>query len=123
MKIFNKKMRPATRNIATLLLTFFSISGARGQQPIPDVEYHKLSNGIEVMFVEYGALPVTSVNFYFNTGKVNETPGLQMLSSLTASCLKLGNDKMDRIEQDDRLFCNWSISKYLFIHPLFRVEF
>src|ERR1051326_3459464 len=76
---------------------------ASAQSTLPPLEKYKLKNGLEVIIVDYGTLPVTSVNLYVNTGKKNETPGWQSIASLTCNALLLGNSKWTRIEQDDML--------------------
>jgi zinc protease len=86
-----------------LILAISSGLCASAQNIFPPIEKYKLKNGLEVIIVDYGTLPVTSVNFYVNTGKKNELPGLQYISELTASSLLLGNEKWTRIEQDDEL--------------------
>ena len=73
------------------------------QSIFPPIERYKLKNGLEVFLLDYGNLPVTSVHFYVNTGRKNETPGLQSIASLTSTALMLGNEKWSRIEQDDQL--------------------
>jgi zinc protease len=83
--------------LTTLTLT------ASSQSLFPPVEKFKLKNGLEVYIVDYGTLPVTSVNLYVNTGKKNELPGLQSIAQLTASALLLGNEKWSRIDQDEQL--------------------
>ncbi len=71
------------------------------QSMFAPMEKYKLKNGMEVYIVDFGNLPVTSVSFFVNTGKKNELPGMQSISSLTATALMLGNEKWTRIEQDD----------------------
>jgi len=80
-----------------------STVNAFSQSVFPPMEKYKLKNGLEVFIVDYGTLPVTSVNFYVNTGRKNETPGFQSISTLTCTALLLGNEKWSRIEQDNLL--------------------
>jgi zinc protease len=69
----------------------------------PPLEKYKLRNGLEVYFVDYGTLPVTSAHLYVNTGRKNETPGWQSIAELTSTALQFGNEKFTRIEQDNML--------------------
>lgn len=71
----------------------------------PDqLDRYKLKNGLEVIFADYGNLPVTTMRFFVNTGRKNETPGQQHLSDLTASALLLGNSKYTRSQTDDKIY-------------------
>lgn len=79
-----------------LLLLFHSFA-----QNLPDkCEKYKLKNGLEVYFMDYGSLPVTSLTLYVNTGAKNELPGMQAIAEITANSLMLGNGAFSRIEQD-----------------------
>jgi zinc protease len=80
------------------------ISAGTTRDPFPAIERYKLENGLEVIFADYGELPVTSLSFFINVGKKSETPGQQGLSSLTASSLVLGSDKYNRVELDRLLY-------------------
>ena len=91
------------KNKIVTLLLFTSSLNAFAQSMFPPMEKYKLKNGLEVFIVDYGNLPVTSFNFYVNTGRKNETPGLQSIASLTSTGLLLGNAKWTRIEQDNLL--------------------
>jgi predicted Zn-dependent peptidase len=82
---------------------FAAVITASAQSIFPPLEKYKLKNGLEVYLVDYGNLPVTSVNFYVNTGRKNELPGLQSIAELTANSLLLGNEKWTRIDQDNEL--------------------
>ncbi|HEU4717958.1 MAG TPA: pitrilysin family protein, partial [Bacteroidia bacterium] len=86
--------------VALLLLA----SAAQDKGPFPDIERYKLKNGLEVIFADYGDLPVTSLTFFVNVGKKSETPGQQGLAGLTANSLLLGNDKFSRTDQDRMLY-------------------
>jgi zinc protease len=88
--------------IAIVILTG-TIGTAFSQSMFPPLEKYKLKNGLEVYFVDFGTLPVTSVHFYVNTGRKNETPGWQSISQLTCTALEFGNDKYTRIDQDNLL--------------------
>src|ERR1051325_8170640 len=81
------------------LLTWYAFS----QSMFPPLEKYKLRNGLEVYFVDYGTLPVTSAHLYVNTGRKNETPGWQSIAELTSTALQFGNEKFTRIEQDNML--------------------
>ena len=82
-------------------LAFVLLSaGMQNSGPFPELERYKLKNGLEVIFADYGELPVTSLSFFVNVGKKSETPGQQGLSSLTANALLLGSEKFKRTEQD-----------------------
>ena len=63
-------------------------------------EKYKLKNGLQVIFMEYGTLPVTSLHFYINTGKKNETPGLQNISDFTSQALLFGTAKYSNSQID-----------------------
>jgi len=77
--------------------------GASAQNTLPAIEKYKLKNGLEVVFSDYGNLPATSMSFYVNTGKKNETPGQQFLAELTVNALQMGSEKYARLVQDDLL--------------------
>jgi zinc protease len=79
-------------------------AGSASRDPFPAIERYKLENGLEVIFADYGDLPVTSLSFFINVGKKSETPGQQGLSSLTANALILGSDKYNRVELDRLLY-------------------
>lgn len=80
------------------------LSAGNTRDPFPAIERYKLENGLEVIFADYGELPVTSLSFFINVGKKSETPGQQGLSSLTASSLLLGTEKYNRVELDRLLY-------------------
>ncbi|HET6990530.1 MAG TPA: pitrilysin family protein [Bacteroidia bacterium] len=86
-----------------VLITLMS-AGTEQRNPFPDVERYKLKNGLEVIFADYGELPVTDLTFFVNVGKKSETPGQQGLSALTASTLTLGSEKYNRTDLDRELF-------------------
>ncbi len=79
-------------------------AGTTSRDPFPEIERYKLENGLEVIFADYGELPVTSLTFFINVGKKSETPGQQGLSSLTANSLQLGSEKYNRVELDRLLY-------------------
>jgi zinc protease len=85
-------------------LIIFLSAGTTQQSTFPDLERYKLKNGLEVIFVDYGKLPVTSLSFFVNVGKKSETPGQQGLADLTANSLELGNEKYSRIDEDRLLY-------------------
>ncbi|MDQ3108422.1 MAG: insulinase family protein [Bacteroidota bacterium] len=90
-----------------LLLPAFILvlsAGTAPRDPFPEVERYKLENGLEVIFADYGELPVTSLSFFINVGKKSETPGQQGLSALTASSLMFGSEKYNRVELDRMLY-------------------
>jgi zinc protease len=67
------------------------------------IEKYRLKNGLEVVYIQTGRLPVTALSLYVNCGRKNEAPGQQNLASLTASGLLLGNSSYSRIDQDNLL--------------------
>lgn len=90
---------------ALLFACMYCISSSFvAQAQLPTPEKYKLKNGMEVMYIPYGTLPVTTLTFYVNTGKKNETPGQQSLSELVLNVLLAGNEKYSRIEQDKILY-------------------
>lgn len=98
-------MKKTIRYILFLpLLALLMSAGTAGRNPFPALERYKLKNGLEVIFADYGELPVTSVTLFVNVGKKSETPGQQGLSSLTASGIMLGNAKFSRVEQGRALY-------------------
>ncbi len=78
----------------------FISATVQDNNPFPEIERYKLKNGLEVIFADYGELPVTTFTFFVNVGKKSDTPGQQGLASLTATSLLLGNANYTRIEQD-----------------------
>ena len=72
--------------------------------PFPTLVRYKLKNGLEVIFADYGKLPVTSLSFFVNVGKKSETPGQQGLAELTANSLDLGSERYSRIEEGRFLY-------------------
>lgn len=95
----NKKIKLIP--LAAVPLFFLLISaGLQERNPFPETERYKLKNGLEVIFADYGELPVTSLTFFVNAGQKSETPGQQGLASLTADALTLGNEKYSRVDQD-----------------------
>jgi zinc protease len=79
-------------------------AGTETKSPFPEPERYKLKNGLEVIFVDYGKLPVTSLSFFVNAGKKSETPGQQGLADLTANAMELGSERYSRIDQDRFLY-------------------
>jgi predicted Zn-dependent peptidase len=67
-------------------------------------EQYKLKNGLQVLLIDYGNVEATYMEMLVNVGTKNEAPGLQGISSLTASALLYGNKKYDKIKQTDLLF-------------------
>src|ERR1017187_5263866 len=74
------------------------------QFTFPTEEKYKLKNKMQVVFLNYGSIPVTYITVLVNTGTKNETPGMQSISSLTANCLLLGNQKYSHLQQDSLKF-------------------
>lgn len=90
-----------------VILPFFLLllsAGLQERNPFPETERYKLKNGLEIIFADYGELPVTTLSFFVNAGQKNETPGQQGLADLTANSLMLGNEKYSRVEQDRLLY-------------------
>jgi zinc protease len=79
-------------------------AGTPQKNVFPDVERYKLKNGLEIIFADYGELPVTDLCFFVNVGQKSETPGQQGLSALTASSLTLGSEKYNRTDLDRELY-------------------
>ncbi|NVO01969.1 MAG: insulinase family protein [Bacteroidetes bacterium] len=67
-------------------------------------EEFKLKNGLQVLLIDYGNVEATYMEILVNAGTKNETPGLQGISSFTASALLYGNKKYDKIKQTDLLY-------------------
>jgi zinc protease len=88
--------------VPAFLLLISADSATRN--PFPEIERYKLENGLEVIFADYGELPVTSLSFFINVGKKSETPGQQGLASLTANSIPLGSDKYNRVDLDRLLY-------------------
>ncbi len=98
-------MKRSFFQFALIAAMFLFVSATvQDNNPFPEVERYKLKNGLEVIFADYGQLPVTTFTFFVNVGKKSETPGQQGLAGLTASSLLLGNAKYTRIEQDRILY-------------------
>jgi zinc protease len=98
-------MKKNLLRIPVYVLTLFVLLSAttNSRNPFPEIERYKLKNGLEIIFADYGSLPVTNFTFYINVGRKSETPGQQGLASLTANSLTLGNEKYTRIELDREL--------------------
>lgn len=92
------------RFITSLTLAATVTAACAQNNFFPAEESYKLKNGLEVIFADYGELPVTSFAFFINVGKKNETPGQQGLADLTANALLLGNEKYTQIDFDNQLF-------------------
>ena len=90
--------------VVPVLFIFSGAGTTTSENPFPDLERYKLKNGLEVIFADFGELPVTAMTFYVNAGKKSETPGQQGLADLTANSLELGNEKYSRTEQDRQLY-------------------
>lgn len=82
----------------------FMSAGTEQRNPFPNLERYKLKNGLEIIFADYGELPVTTLAFFVNVGKKSETPGQQGLSSLTANAITLGSTKYNRVDMDRELY-------------------
>jgi len=84
-----------------LILLIFSVSHRLfAQYNFPVEEKYKLKNKMQVIFLDYGTLPVTYMSLLINTGTKNETPGMQSIADLTAHSLLLGNQRYSRSQQD-----------------------
>ncbi|HTL82299.1 MAG TPA: pitrilysin family protein [Bacteroidia bacterium] len=86
-----------------VLAIFFGSAGT-GSSVFPQEETYKLDNGMQVIFADYGELPVTSFTFFINVGKKSETPGQQGMADLTANALTMGCDGYDRAAMDRALY-------------------
>lgn len=89
--------------ILTILISSITVI-AFAQSILQEPEKYKLKNGMEVMISPFGKLDVTTLVFYINTGKKNETPGQQALASLTLKSLLSGNMIFNLTEQDNALY-------------------
>jgi zinc protease len=83
--------------IPFLLLVTYSFS----QGDYLPVEEFKLKNGLEVKMIPFGNIPAVSITCFINVGKKTETPGQQLLATMTANGLLYGNEKYSRADQDN----------------------
>ena len=91
------------RNILFIFYLLISISvEAQTLRAEPDI--YKLKNGMEIIFIPTGTLPVTSVHIFINTGKKNEIPGQQGLADLTLTALLYGSEKYSSIQTEQVLY-------------------
>jgi len=74
------------------------------QYNFPKEEKYRLKNKMQVIFLDYGSIPVSYVSLLINTGTKNETPGMQSIADLTAHTLLLGNQKYSRVQQDSMTY-------------------
>jgi len=88
------------KNILIISIMFLLSFQMQAQNNFPTQEKYKLKNKLQVIFMEYGDQPVTDMEFYINTGKKNEIPGMQSVANLTSQCLLLGNVVYSREQQD-----------------------
>jgi zinc protease len=88
-----------------ILLIAFTIllHTAIGQNKPLAIEEYKLKNGMQVKLIDFGSIPAVSVSCFVNVGKKTETPGQQYLATLTANSLSLGNEKYNRVTQDNTI--------------------
>jgi len=91
------------RNILFILCLLISIS-VEAQTLIAEPDIYKLKNGMEIIFIPTGTLPVTSVHIFINTGKKNEIPGQQGLADLTLTALLYGSEKYSSIQKEQVLY-------------------
>lgn len=88
---------------AYLFILVSLLHRATAQQKQAAVEEFKLKNGLEVKMIPFGSIPAVSITCFVNVGKKTETPGQQYLSTITSGALALGNEKYNRIQQDNLL--------------------
>ncbi len=88
------------KRLFIILIITFSCIQAFGQTNFEPEDKYKLKNKMQVIFMDYGNIPVSFVSLLVNTGTKNETPGMQSIASLTANALLLGNQKYSRVQQD-----------------------
>jgi zinc protease len=89
---------------STAFLLFILFAAGEIKNPFPQTERYKLKNGMEIIFADYGTLPVSHFSFFINVGQKSETPGQQGLADLTANAITLGNEKYNRVQMDNELF-------------------
>jgi zinc protease len=88
------------KRVFILSIIFLFGHAMQAQTNLAAPEKYKLKNKMQVVFMDYGSLPVTYINLFINTGKKNESPGMQSIAGLTANSLLLGNERYTRIQQD-----------------------
>ena len=88
------------KRIFLILFIFFASQQLFAQYNFPKQEKYKLKNKMQVVFLDYGSIPVSYVSLLVNTGTKNEIPGMQSISDMTAHTLLLGNQKYSRVQQD-----------------------
>ena len=93
------------KKLLSLLLVVLVVTGTKSfaQTKQLPIEEFKLKNGLEVKMIRFGTIPAVQINCFVNVGKKTENPGQQLMSSMTASGLKLGNEAYSRIVQDNLL--------------------
>jgi zinc protease len=99
-QISNIQYQIPMKRITIAALILLLANQLHAQYHFPSEEKYKLKNKMQVIFLEYGNVPVTDMAFFVNTGKKNEIPGMQSLASLTSQALLLGNQSYNRIQQD-----------------------
>jgi len=91
------------RNLVSKLLIVIVFGGAQAfaQTKQLPIEEFKLKNGLEVKMIRFGTIPAVQINCFINVGRKTENPGQQLMASMTATGLKLGNENYTRINQDN----------------------
>jgi len=80
--------------------------GAIADLDFPDVQRATLSNGVEIVYAQRSAIPVTLVAFDFNAGVAADPEGAFGVQRLMLSALTAGADGLDAMqiaEQEERL--------------------
>ncbi|HWQ32817.1 MAG TPA: pitrilysin family protein [Blastocatellia bacterium] len=85
-----KKMLVRNLLLIVLLLTFASAVFAQQALRLPPYKKVKLSNGLTVMLMEQHEVPLISFSVLVRAGAVNDPPGKDGLSSVTADLLRKG---------------------------------
>ena len=70
---------------------------------LPEINRHFLSNGLEILLVRRGQLPLVSLNLIFKTGAAANPPAKFGLSSMTVGLLNQGTEARTAIEISNEL--------------------
>jgi predicted Zn-dependent peptidase len=70
---------------------------------LPQVQRHRLSNGLEVVLVEHHELPVVTMNLVVKSGSAADPQNRAGLASLTADLLDEGTKKRNALEISNAL--------------------
>jgi len=92
------------KRIFLISFLFLASQHLSAQYNFPKEEKYKLKNKMQVIFLDYGSIPVSYVSLLINTGTKNEIPGMQSIADMTAHSLLLGNQKYSRVQQDSMTY-------------------